>query len=582
MGRMTKSQRLALVRLWPYLRKHLGRLSVALLLAIPMAAVKVSPVPAVQYLTDKILVNKDPQALMLLPLGIVALFAFNFVVRFFHYYLIRSAGDRTIQAVRNDLYAHLLRLSLGYFNEAQGGKLLSKVINDVQQIVHAISSLIHLVREPITFLGLLGSIFWLNWRLALVILTVTPFVAFVLSNTGRHAKRYTARIYDRMGDLSAILSESFTGMRVIQAFRLEGLMRGRFMKANRDLTRTALKAARMEEMAHPGVEFFAGVAAALVFYFGGREVLNGKMTAGELVAFFTSFGLMLDPIRKFNELNIRFNQCAAAAENVFAILDVRPEIESKPGAALVKGFEREVSFDKVTFQYREGQPVLRNFDFILRKGEVVALVGASGAGKSTVLGLIPRFFDPSSGAVRMDGVDLREAHLDSLRAQVSLVTQEVFLFHDTVAANVKAGVHFASDEDVERALKAAQAWEYVQKLPQGIHTTIGDRGQKLSGGERQRLSIARAILKNAPILLLDEATSALDTENERLVQTALDELMVGRTAVVVAHRLSTIRKAHRILVMEKGEILEEGTHEELQKRSGAYARALALQGGFGV
>ncbi|NUM88407.1 MAG: ATP-binding cassette domain-containing protein, partial [Bdellovibrionales bacterium] len=313
----------------------------------------------------------------------------------------------------------------------------------------------------------------------------------------------------------------------------------------------------------------------------GREVLHEKMTSGELVAFFTSFALMLDPIRKFNELNIRFNQCAAAAENVFAILDVKPEIQDKPDARPVEGFKREIRFEGVEFRYREGQPVLQGFDFTLRKGEVVALVGASGAGKSTVLGLIPRFFDPARGIVKLDGLDLRDLQLDSLRAQVALVTQEVFLFHDTVAANVKAGVHFASDEDVERALKAAQAWDYVQGLPQGIHTTIGDRGQKLSGGERQRLSIARAILKNAPILLLDEATSALDTENERLVQAALDELMVGRTAVVVAHRLSTIRKAHRILVMEKGRIVEEGSHDELLERSGAYARALALQGGFG-
>ncbi len=581
--------RQAAKRMWPYIRPHVAAMATALFLSIPMAAIKVSPAPAVKYLTDSILVSKDKKALVLLPLGIVAMFLLNFVIRFFHYYLIRAAGDRTVQRLRNDIYTHLLSLSQGYFSEAQGGKLLSKVMNDVQQIVHAIRSSITLIREPFIFLGLLGYAFYLNWRLTLLTLTITPLMVFVFSNTGRHSKRYSVRILDRMGDLSSVLAETFSGMRVIQSFRLEAYLRGRFMKINRDLTRTSLKAARLEEFAHPAVEFLTGIAIALVLYYGGSEVLHGRMSAGDIFAFFTCFGLMVQPIRTFNEINIRIQQCTAAAASIFQLMDIVPEIKDVPGAKKLPKFQHSIEFSHVGFRYGkagEGNgsvaqtEVLRGFNLEVKRGEMVALVGASGAGKSTVLSLIPRFYDVTSGSVKIDGVDVREATLASIRDQVALVTQEVFLFHDTVHANLKAGRHSVTDAQMEAALKAAQAWNYVQKLPKGIDTEIGDRGQKLSGGERQRLSIARAILKDAPILLLDEATSALDSENERLVQAALDKLLEGRTAIVVAHRLSTIRKAHRIVVMERGQIVEVGAHDELIARGGAYARALALQEGF--
>lgn len=573
----------ALLKFWPYIKPHLGKMTVALLLSIPMAAVKASPAPAVKYLTDNILVEKNEKALLLLPFGILAAFALNFVIRFFHYYLIRDAANRLIQRLRNDLYAHLLKLSLGYFNEAQGGVLLSRVMNDVQIIVRTVSNLIHLVREPIIFLSLLGYAVYLNWRLALLTLITIPLVAILLGNTGKHAKRYSNRILDKMGEMSSHLAESIGGMRVIQGFKLEGFMRGQFMKLNREFTRTALKAIRVEEMSHPGVEFISGIAVALLLYFGGKEVLKGNMSAGDVLAFFTCFGLMVQPLRMFNELNISFNQAAAAADNIFEILNRRPEVENKPTARPMNPFREAIAFEGVTFRYRDASSeILSNFHLRVNKGEVVALVGASGAGKSTVLSLIPRFFDPAVGRVTIDGTDVRDLTLESLRNQIALVTQEVFLFHDTVRSNIRAGNHSVTDAQIRAAAEAAQAWNFIERLPQGLDTEIGDRGQKLSGGERQRLSIARAILKDAPILLLDEATSALDSENERLVQAALDRLMTGRTAIVVAHRLSTIRKADRILVMEKGKILEEGNHETLLAKGGAYAKALSLQEGFGA
>lgn len=569
-----------LLRLWPYLKPYLGIQIVALLLSIPMAAIKVSPAPAVKYLTDTILVEKNERALLLLPIGILVLFALNFVIRFFHYYFIRSAATHVIQSMRNDMYNHLMKLSLGYFGEAQGGALLSRVVNDVQYIVQGISSTIHLIREPLIFLSLLGYALYLNWKLALLTMIMVPLTAVLLGNTGKHSKRYTSKIQESMGDLSSLLVETFAGMRVIQSFNLEGFLRGQFMQRNRELARTTLKAIRVEEMSHPGVEFISGVAVALVLYFGGREVLSGRMSPGDIFAFFTCFGLMVQPLRMFNDLNIKFNQTASAAERIFQLFDTAPEIMDRPDARTLPDFQREIEFKHLYFEYKSGRPVLQDFSLTIKKGEVVALVGASGAGKTTILSLLPRFYDPQRGAVLVDGVDVRDAKTASLRKQVALVTQEVFLFHDTVRANIRAGLHHISDEKIEAAARAAQAWDFIQRLPQGLDTVIGDRGQKLSGGERQRLSIARAILKDAPILLLDEATSALDTENERLVQAALDKLMEGRTAVVVAHRLSTIRKAHRILVMENGKIIEEGRHEELVANGGAYARALSLQEGF--
>jgi len=342
-----------------------------------------------------------------------------------------------------------------------------------------------------------------------------------------------------------------------------------------------IKAIRMEELSRPAVEFVFVVLLAFLIFYAGRSALKGDMSPGDVTAFFAAFVGMLDPLKKISDLTVYLNQSVAAVETVFRILHTKPEVRNEPGAKPLPAFAREIEFENVTFRYGPDlPPLLENFSLTIKKGEVVALVGASGAGKSTLLSLIPRFFDPASGRVKIDGVDVRDCTLDSLRSQIALVTQEVFLFHDTVRANVKAGQHGRTDAQVRAAAEAAQAWSYIERLPEGLDTVIGDRGQKLSGGERQRLSIARAILKDAPILLLDEATSALDSENERLVQAALDRLMVGRTAIVVAHRLSTIRKADRILVMEKGRILEEGKHEDLLARGGAYAKALAMQGGF--
>ena len=568
-------------KLWPYLRPHLGSMIAACLLSVPLAAINVGPAPALKYLSDEVLVQRRWDALWFLVLAIPGAFALNLVLRFSSNYLMRAASNRMIQTLRNDLYAQLLRLSIGYFNEAQGGTLLSRVINDVQVIVRALSSVVDAVKEPITFLALLSYAFYLNWKITLVSMIIIPACAILLGNAARHSKRYSGRILGNLGEMSSLLGESISGMRVIQAFNLQKYLRGQFQQTNRDFTRTALKAIRVEELSRPANELIFGIVLSFLIYYVGREYLRGRMTAGDVISYFATFGMMLQPLRKISELNVSLSQSSAAIDSVFAVLETEPEVQDRPGAAAMKPFASEIEFRGVTFAYKnDSKHVLRNFSLKVKKGEVVALVGASGGGKSTVLSLIPRFFDPQEGSVLIDGVDVRGVALQSLREQIALVTQEVFLFHDTVRANIRAGRHDVGDAQVRAAAEAAQAWAYIEKLPQGLDSIIGDRGQKLSGGERQRLSIARAILKDAPILLLDEATSALDSENERLVQAALDRLVVGRTAIVVAHRLSTIRKANRILVLEKGQVVEEGSHDSLLAHGGAYARALSLQESF--
>ncbi|MCO5141809.1 MAG: ABC transporter ATP-binding protein/permease [Oligoflexia bacterium] len=568
-------------RLWPYLAPYKYSIFFALLLSFPMAAINVLPAKLMQFLTDEVLVKKDYAALrtvaILIPVGFLA----NFIVRFSNGYLIRSSANRMIQKIRNDVVAHLAKLSVGYFNEMQAGAIVSRVINDVQTIVRAISGLVDLVKEPVTLLALLCYAFYLNWQLTLITLLLIPLAGLLLSNAGKHSKRYSNTILNKLGEMSSLLTEAIGGVRVVQSFNLESYVKGRFMKGNREFTRAALKAIRLEELSRPAVEFIFGLAMTFLIFYSGREIIKDRMTIGEFTAFIACFGMMLNPLKKILELNMALNQSAAAVENIYALLDVAPDIQNAPDAVALKDFQSNIEFRNLRFRYpKSDRDILQSFNLQIKKGEVIAFVGASGAGKSTILSLLPRFQDPQEGQVLLDGIDLRKLELASLRSKIALVSQDVFLFHDSLRVNIRAGCHSATDEDIKNAAIAAQAWNFIEALPNGLDTVIGDRGQKLSGGERQRISIARAVLKNAPILLLDEATSALDSENERLVQLALDRLMKGRTALVVAHRLSTIRKADRIIVMEKGKILEEGNHETLLSRGGAYAEAINIQSSF--
>lgn len=565
----------------PYLKPYIPAIVIVILLAFPMAGIKGVLAKGAEYLTDEILVKRDGDALALLPIALLFLLVVNFGVRFFHFYIIRATATRVVQKLRNDLYQHLLKLSLTYYSKEAGGSLVSRVVNDTNQMIIGVASINQFVREPLFFIGLLVYMFLLNWKLAALAILVAPLVALLLANTGKHAKRYTHRIQEKTADVSAVLSETFTGMRVIKGFNLESFMKGQYMVRNRELARALLKAVRVEELVRPSMELITGIAVAGVIYVGGNEVISGSMTPGQLMAFFTALIMVVNTVRTFGDMNIKYNQCVAAATRIFSMMDETPDIMDANDAKEMPRFKDGIEFRNLTFQYEgASKPVLTNFSLKIRKGEMIALVGPSGAGKSTILGLLSRFYDPNAGSVLIDGEDIRNFRIRSMRDQIGLVTQEVFLFHDSLRANIRAGNFQPSEEAIIDAAKAAQAWKFIEQMPEGLNTVVGDRGQKLSGGERQRISIARALLRDSPILLLDEATSALDAENERLVQSALDNLLKGRTSIVVAHRLSTIRKADRIVVIDNGTIVEIGNHQELLRKDGAYAHALSLQEGF--
>jgi subfamily B ATP-binding cassette protein MsbA len=568
----------SLLRLKPYLRPYLWMIVTSGLLAIPLSALRASPVPLIKYFVDHLLVEKNWQKLYLFPFLILTIYFANFVVRFFHYYLLRLVIIRINEKLKNNLFDHLLGLSADYYTSQSTGGLIARVGSDTQTIDGGISAINIVIREPITFVILFIYALRLNWRLTLITLLIFPPLAWVFSVTGRNLKRYIHKMNDENGRQFSTLQETFTGIRIVKMFRLEGYVRRKFQERSGNFAATHQKTALLEETSHPMVELLSAFVIAAVIFYGGVQVLSGKMTAGDLMAFFVTFGLLQNPIRQMNEVNIKLNQAAGACERVFQIFDWKSHLRETPNPLPLNRFEKEIRIDHVTFAYPDSpeRKVLKNVSFTAPKGSITALVGASGAGKSSMVSLLPRIFDVTEGKIEIDGHDIRDYKLDDLRRQIAVVSQDVFLFNDTIEENIRCGKLDATHEEVMEAARRAHVLDFIDKLPEGMATVIGDRGQKLSGGERQRLSIARAFLREAPILILDEATSSLDSASERAVQSALEELMVNRTTLVIAHRLSTIRNADQILVMREGEIIERGNHKDLIETEGEYARLHGL------
>jgi subfamily B ATP-binding cassette protein MsbA len=564
----------SLLRLKPYLRPHLKLIVASALLAIPLAALRLGPAPLAKYFVDRLMIQKDSRWLLTFPLVVIALYSLNFIVRFGHYYLLRVVIGRINLKIKNDLFEHLLSLSADYFTAQSNGTLIARTKDDPSWIDGGLASINVAVREPITLIFIFAYAVTLNWRLTLITLFLIPPLAWLFRVTGRNLKRYISKMTDENAQLTSALQESFAGIRVIKLFRLENYVRTRFQRRSHNYARFYLKTAALEEASHPLVELFTAFALAAVFYYGGVEIIAGRMTGGDFLGFFVAFAMMMNPIRMLNDINIKLNQASAACDRVFEVFDWTSRL--KEPLHPIKGgtFSHSIELRDISFAYPDApeRSILKGVSFEIKKGQVVALVGASGAGKSSLASLLPRIFDVTSGQILVDGVALPELDLALWRRQIAVVSQDVFLFNDTIEENIRCGRLGATPAEIREAAQAANAAAFIESLPQGYQTMIGDRGQKLSGGERQRISIARAFLRQAPLLILDEATSSLDPVSERAVQDALDALIKERTSLIIAHRLSTIQHADLILVMRDGQIIERGTHTQLLEKNSEYAR----------
>jgi subfamily B ATP-binding cassette protein MsbA len=497
-------------------------------------------------------------------------------------YLVNYAGFGLITDLRNRLYDTILRRSISFFSRHSTGTLVSTVVNDVEKVQVTLTiALAEFLQQLFTLVFLVAVVIVLGHKLAIVLLVFVPFVVFSAGKIGRRVRSTTRKGQDKLADIQNILHESIAGNRIVKAFGMEKWESTRFRGAAKKLFRANLKSVAAQAVSSPLMDIIGALAIALLLWLGRTQINRGAMTPGIFIAFIIAVFRLYDPVRKMAFFNNSFQQALGASQEIFHLIDEDDDIKEKPGAIALPAFRDRVRFENVTFSYtgKDGcEPeILRNINLETRAGEVVAIVGSSGAGKSTLVHLIPRFFDVTSGAIKLDGHDIRDVTLASLRAQIGIVTQETILFNDTVRNNIAYGQPHVTEEAVTEAAKCALAHDFIMRLPEGYNTIIGEKGLRLSGGERQRIAIARALLKNAPILILDEATSALDTESESLVQSALQNLISGRTVFVIAHRLTTVRHADRIVVLEGGHITDSGTHEDLLTRLGTYRKLYELQ-----
>jgi subfamily B ATP-binding cassette protein MsbA len=566
-------------RLLQYLMRYRFRLAMAFVCSALVAALTGAYAWLVRPVLDDIFIKKDEWMLMALPVAIIVVAILKGLFNYGQSYLMNYVGNKAVADVREDLFLQFMRLPVRFHDANNSGRLLSRVFNDVSWMANAVAGVLRdLCQQGLTFIAMIGVIFYQNWRLATASIIVIPLSAYTMIRMGHRLRRLATSGQENIGDMTSVVQETLTGIRIVKAFGQEEAEGSRFRNSNKAYFGTSMKAIQVSSLASSHMEVIGVFGVAAIIWYGGYLVIHGTMTPGAFFSFLAAMFMAYTPIRRLSGASNTIQQALSAAERVFEVLDLPTEQALDKGRTELPPISRVLEFRNVTFRYEGSErPALAGVTLSVETGRVLALVGSSGSGKSTLVSLVPRFYDPTEGAVLIDGRDVRTCTLRSLRRQIGIVSQDTVLFDETVKNNIAYGRAGATEEEIVEAAKAAYAHVFIQRLPDGYRTIIGERGVKLSGGERQRLAIARAILRDPPILILDEATSSLDSESERIVQLALANLMKNRTTLVIAHRLSTVQNADCIAVLDRGRVAEIGPHGELLQRGGLYKRLHAIQ-----
>ncbi|HAX61386.1 MAG TPA: ABC transporter ATP-binding protein [Elusimicrobia bacterium] len=558
----------------PYKRKFIYAMFCMVFVAMFQSLIMLLIKPAM----DKIFALKQKEFLLPIAAGIIITGFLKFVFSYLQSYLLSWMGQAVVRDLRNEMYEKLMNLSMNYFIKSSTGKLISRLTYDVSLIQRAIVMIPrNTLRDGLYVIFYLGILFYLNWIWTLAIFVAFPIISIVILKIGKKIKRRAKRVQELTADIYSILQEKITGIKLIKSVVTEKEEIEKMQVQNHDYFNLLMRLTKADILQSPLIEFLGVTGVAIIVVWGGMSVMNGSSTLGTFIAFIATSISMYRPVKSLTDVNTDIQTAFAAAERIFEILDEKPTVIEIPQAVEMPEFKNEIIFENVSFEYVSGKPVLSNINFTVKKGEVVAIVGPSGCGKTTIINLLARFFDPTHGIVSIDGADIKNFTLKSLRCQMGIVTQETILFNDTVSNNISYGMQNTNFTDIETAAKKANAGYFIEKLPKKYDTVIGERGVTLSGGERQRLAIARVILRNPQILILDEATSALDSESEMLVQDALSRIMEGKTTVVIAHRLSTVKSADKIIVIAQGKTVAIGTHSELIEKSSLYKQLYELQ-----
>jgi len=560
-----------LVRILSYFKGFIPHFVISIFFSFITAICTIYPAWIIQSVINDVLVSRDLRMLHVIAVSLVIVMGIKGIAGFIQTYLMTWVAQRILTTIRSNCFNRLLQLSLSFYEKQRTGQLMSRITSDVLVLQNLLSTSTGLLGDVIAFLGFCTYIFFLHWKLAVISIVIIPFIGALINRFSRKMKKIGTRMQSRIGDISTVLQEFITGVKVVKSFTLDEFVKARFEKANDETFKENMKGNRINSATSPVIEFINTVGLSIIFWYGGYEVINGRLNAGQLISFLMALVGLFTPIKNLSKMSNVISQSIGAGERVFEVLDALVDITDPPNPKTLSNCHGEVEFDDVLFSYNPNETVLNHVSIKVTPGEVVALVGPSGAGKTTFVNLIPRFFEVQSGSIKIDGIDVREYSLHSLRGNIGLVPQDTFLFSGTIEENIRFGKLNAADAEVVQAAKLANAHDFIMTQPGGYQTLLGERGVNLSGGQAQRIALARAFLKDPKILILDEATSALDSENESLIKESLARLMKDRTTFIIAHRLSTVINANKIVVMQNGSIVEWGTHPKLLEKHGVYA-----------